>query len=69
MLAWLLLTARKPDYAWYRRPAYGDAKAAALRALPMDASYADAHAVLAAVLLFSAWNWFGARRAWNGHSN
>lgn len=36
MLAWLLLTARKPDYAWSRRPAYGDAKAAALRALPMD---------------------------------
>ena len=43
--------------------AYGDARAAALRALAMDASCADAQVALGAVLFFSEWNWAGAERS------
>ena len=43
--------------------AYADARAAALRALAMDASNADAQVALATVLFLSDWNWTGARRS------
>lgn len=43
--------------------AYDDARAAALRALAMDDSSADAQAALGCVLFFSDWNWTGARRS------
>ncbi|HTP35534.1 MAG TPA: winged helix-turn-helix domain-containing protein [Candidatus Acidoferrales bacterium] len=43
--------------------AYGDARAAALRALAMDDACADAQAALGAVLFLSDWNWSGARRS------
>ncbi len=40
--------------------AYGDAKTAALRALAMDSSSADAQLALGTVLFLSEWNWAGA---------
>ncbi len=43
--------------------AYGEAKAAALRALAMDDSCADAQVALGAVLFWSEWNWAGAERS------
>ena len=43
--------------------AYADARAAALRALAMDGSNADAQVALGAVLFLSDWNWTGARRS------
>jgi tetratricopeptide (TPR) repeat protein len=43
--------------------AYGEARAAALRALAMDGSCADAQVALGAVLFLSDWNWVGARRS------
>jgi DNA-binding winged helix-turn-helix (wHTH) protein len=43
--------------------AYGDARTAALRALAMDGSNADAQVALGAVLFLSDWNWIGARRS------
>src|SRR5579863_7627948 len=43
--------------------AYAEAKTAALTALAMDASSADAQAALGAVLFLSEWNWAGAQRA------
>jgi len=41
--------------------AYHAARASALRALAMDHSSADAQTALGAVLMFSDWNWTGAR--------
>ena len=43
--------------------AYTSARAAALRALAMDATNADAQVALATVLFLSDWNWTGARRS------
>jgi DNA-binding winged helix-turn-helix (wHTH) protein/Tfp pilus assembly protein PilF len=43
--------------------AYAAAKTAALRALAMDSSSADAQAALGAVLFFSEWNWAGAAKS------
>lgn len=43
--------------------AYSEAKAAALRALAMDDSCADAQVALGAVLFWSEWNWDGAKRS------
>ena len=43
--------------------AYPAARDAALRALAMDASNADAQVALGTVLFFSDWNWNGARRS------
>jgi DNA-binding winged helix-turn-helix (wHTH) protein/tetratricopeptide (TPR) repeat protein len=43
--------------------AYGEAKAAALRALAMDDACADAQVALGAVLFWSEWNWTGAERS------
>ena len=43
--------------------AYGDARSAALRALAMEASNADAQVALGTVLFLSDWNWTGARRS------
>jgi DNA-binding winged helix-turn-helix (wHTH) protein/tetratricopeptide (TPR) repeat protein len=43
--------------------AYGEARTAALRALAMDDSCADAQVALGAVLFLSDWNWIGARRS------
>ena len=43
--------------------AYGSARAAALRALAMDAANADAQVALGTVLFLSDWNWTGARRS------
>jgi DNA-binding winged helix-turn-helix (wHTH) protein len=43
--------------------AYREARAAALRALAMDDSNADAQVALAAVLFLSDWNWVGAERS------
>jgi Tfp pilus assembly protein PilF len=43
--------------------AYGEAKAAALLALAMDDSCADAQVALGAVLFWSEWNWAGAERS------
>jgi TolB-like protein len=43
--------------------AYQEARAAALRALAMDASCADAQVALGAVLFFSEWNWAGTERS------
>jgi DNA-binding winged helix-turn-helix (wHTH) protein/tetratricopeptide (TPR) repeat protein len=43
--------------------AYGKAKAAALHALAMDPSCADAQAALGAVLFFSEWKWAAAERS------
>jgi len=43
--------------------AYSEAKAAALRALAMDDSCADAQVALGAVLFWSEWNWTGAERS------
>ena len=42
---------------------YAEAKAAALRALAMDDSCADAQVALGAVLFFSEWDWSGAKRS------
>jgi len=42
--------------------AYDEARAAALRALAMDASSADAQVALGTVLFLSEWNWEAARR-------
>jgi DNA-binding winged helix-turn-helix (wHTH) protein len=43
--------------------AYSAARAAALRALAMEASNADAQVALGTVLFLSDWNWNGARRS------
>jgi DNA-binding winged helix-turn-helix (wHTH) protein/Flp pilus assembly protein TadD len=43
--------------------AYSEARAAALRALAMDASCADAQVALGAVLFFAEWNWAGAEKS------
>jgi DNA-binding winged helix-turn-helix (wHTH) protein/tetratricopeptide (TPR) repeat protein len=43
--------------------AYTSARAAALRALAMDATNADAQVALGTVLFLSDWNWNGARRS------
>jgi DNA-binding winged helix-turn-helix (wHTH) protein/tetratricopeptide (TPR) repeat protein len=43
--------------------AYADAKVAALRALAMDESSADAQVALGTVLFFSEWDWRGAERS------
>ena len=43
--------------------AYREAGAAALRALAMDDSCADAQVALGAVMFFSEWNWDGAERS------
>ena len=43
--------------------AYTSARAAALRALAMEASNADAQVALGTVLFLSDWNWTGARRS------
>jgi DNA-binding winged helix-turn-helix (wHTH) protein/tetratricopeptide (TPR) repeat protein len=43
--------------------AYDEARAAALRALAMDDSSADAQVALGAVLYFGEWNWAGAERS------
>lgn len=43
--------------------AYGEARSAALCALAMDDSCADAQVALGAVLYFSEWNWAGAERS------
>lgn len=43
--------------------AYSDARAAALRALAMDESCADAQVALGTVLFLSEWNWIGAVRS------
>ena len=43
--------------------AYFEARAAALRALAMDDSSADAQVALATVLFLSDWNWAGAKRS------
>jgi tetratricopeptide (TPR) repeat protein len=43
--------------------AYQSARAAALRALAMEASNADAQVALGTVLFLSDWNWNGARRS------
>jgi len=43
--------------------AYSEARAAALRALAMDDSSADAQVALATVLFLSDWNWTGAKRS------
>jgi tetratricopeptide (TPR) repeat protein len=43
--------------------AYGQAKPAALRALAMDDSCADAQVALGAVLFWSEWNWAAAERS------
>lgn len=43
--------------------AYASARAAALRALAMEANNADAQVALATVLFLSDWNWNGARRS------
>jgi DNA-binding winged helix-turn-helix (wHTH) protein len=43
--------------------AYSEAKAAALRALGMDASCADAQVALGTVLFLSEWDWAGAERS------
>jgi DNA-binding winged helix-turn-helix (wHTH) protein len=43
--------------------AYTSARAAALRALAMEASSADAQVALGTVLFLSDWNWNGARRS------
>ena len=43
--------------------AYTSAREAALRALAMEASNADAQVALATVLFLSEWNWSGARRS------
>jgi DNA-binding winged helix-turn-helix (wHTH) protein len=43
--------------------AYGQAKAAALRALAMDDGCADAQVALGTVLFFSEWDWVGAERS------
>jgi DNA-binding winged helix-turn-helix (wHTH) protein/tetratricopeptide (TPR) repeat protein len=43
--------------------AYASAREAALRALAMEASNADAQVALATVLFLSDWNWSGARRS------
>jgi DNA-binding winged helix-turn-helix (wHTH) protein/tetratricopeptide (TPR) repeat protein len=51
------LRLRPPDAA------YTAARAAALRALAMDAANADAQVALGTVLFLSDWNWEGARRS------
>jgi DNA-binding winged helix-turn-helix (wHTH) protein/tetratricopeptide (TPR) repeat protein len=43
--------------------AYGEARTAALRALGMDDSCADAQVALGAVLFLSDWNWAGAEKS------
>jgi len=45
------------------REAYGDAKAAALRALALDGGSADAQVALGTVLFFSEWDFAGAERS------
>ena len=43
--------------------AYAEARSAALRALAMDASCADAQTALGAVLFLGEWDWLGAERS------
>jgi len=43
--------------------AYGEARAAALRALALDDKCPDAHAALGEVMLFAEWDWIAAERS------
>jgi serine/threonine protein kinase len=43
--------------------AYGEARAAALRALALDDASPDAHAALGEVMLFAEWDWVAAERS------
>ena len=43
--------------------AYGEARAAALRALALDAESADAHAALGQVMFMAEWDWIAAERS------
>jgi tetratricopeptide (TPR) repeat protein/predicted Ser/Thr protein kinase len=43
--------------------AYGEARAAALRALALDDTSPDAHAALGEVMLFAEWDWIAAERS------
>ncbi len=43
--------------------AYGEARAAALRALALDDASPDAHAALGEVMLFAEWDWIAAERS------
>jgi tetratricopeptide (TPR) repeat protein len=46
-----------------RVEAFGEAKAAALRALALDDKCPDAHAALGEVMLFAEWDWIAAERS------
>lgn len=46
-----------------QREAYADAREAAVRALSLDTSCADAHVALGTVLFLDDWNWEAARRS------
>jgi eukaryotic-like serine/threonine-protein kinase len=59
----LALCAQAITRAVPQREAFGEAKAAALRALAMDDECADAQVALGQVLLFSEWDWIGAERS------
>ena len=47
----------------FRADAVAQARAAALKALQLDDTLAEAHAALAGVLTMGEWNWTGAERA------
>jgi serine/threonine protein kinase/Tfp pilus assembly protein PilF len=59
----LALCAQAITRAVPQREAFGEAKAAALRALAMDDECADAQVALGQVLFFSEWDWIGAERS------